>query len=239
MNKNLKPTTNPAEIIKSLAEKYNNMEYFHGDPIILPRHFAALHEKGEALMQDIEISGILSAHLAWGKRELIIRDGKRLFDEMKWRPFQYIMADNYRNDSTSLHRTIKWYEMAKIFSNLREFYSKHESMELLSAEEIRAMIFGQKVDKKAANKKIHMFLRWMIRDDGIVDLGIWKNRNPAELIMPLDVHVHRNAIELGITSRKSADMTTAMEITEYLKSIFPNDPCKGDFALFAYTAFTG
>ena len=213
------------------------MEYFQGDPIIFPRHFTALVQNGEATLQDIEISGILSAHLAWGKRELIIRDGKRLFGEMKWEPFRYVMAGNYRNDNISLHRTIKWCEMAKIFSNLREFYSKYESMEQLSADEIRTMIFGQKADKKAANKKIHMFLRWMIRDDGIVDIGIWKKRDPAELIMPLDVHVHRNALELEITSRRSADMITAMEITEYLKSIFPNDPCKGDFALFAYTAF--
>ena len=226
-----------AAIIKSLAEKYNDMEYFRGDPIIFPRRFAALAQNGEAVLQDIEISGILSAHLAWGKRELIIRDGNRLFEEMEWMPFRYVMNGNYRNDNTSLHRTIKWYEMGKIFSNLREFYSEHKSMEQLSAEKIRTEIFGQKTDKRAANKKIHMFLRWMIRDDGIVDIGIWKNRNPADLIMPLDVHVHRNALDLGITSRRSADLITAIEITEYLKNIFPDDPCKGDFALFAYTAF--
>ncbi|MCF0177251.1 MAG: DUF2400 family protein, partial [Bacteroidales bacterium] len=57
---------------------------------------------------------------------------------------------------------------------------------------------------------------------------------PKELIIPLDVHVHRVALEMGLTKRKSADAKTAAEITEKLKQIFPNDPCLGDFALFGY-----
>ena len=81
-----------------------------------------------------------------------------------------------------------------------------------------------------------MFRRWMVRDDSKVDLGIWKRIAPADLIIPLDVHVHRSALLLNITSRRSADIITAQEITDYLKVIFPNDPCKGDFALFAYSA---
>ena len=228
--------TDTYTIIQSLAEEYNNQIYFQKDPIIFPSRFVELMDREEASLQDVEIAGILSAHLAWGKRELIIRDCGRLFDEMKWRPLEYVMAGNYRNGTDSLHRTIKWSEMAKILSNLKRFYDTNDSMESLTAEEIREKIFGQKPDKRAANKKIHMFLRWMIRRDGIVDLGVWRKRDPKDLIIPLDVHVHRNAIEMGITSRKSADIQTAMEITNFLKKLFPNDPCKGDFALFAYSA---
>jgi len=228
--------TDNEALLRSLAAEYNDMRYFRKDPIVFPRHFAELTEKGEATLQDIEIAGILSAHLAWGKRELIIRDCERLFDEMNWKPLSYIMAGNYRNGDESLHRTIKWSEMAKIFSNLEKFYRNNESMESLPAEVIRTEIFGQKPDKRAANKKIHMFLRWMVRCDGIVDLGIWRNRQPKNLIIPLDVHVHRNALQMGITARRSADIITATEITEYLRTIFPDDPCIGDFALFAYSA---
>ena len=36
--------------------------------------------------------------------------------------------------------------------------------------------------------------------------------------IPLDTHVHRTALELGITKRKSVDRKTAMEITEWTKS---------------------
>lgn len=187
-------------------------------------------------MQDVEIAGIIAAHLAWGRRDMIIRDCKRAFDEMGWRPYDYVMAGRYRDDDASLHRTIKWSEFARICSNLREYFSKNETLETIDADKIRVDIFGQKSNPKAANKKIHMFRRWMVRNDGVVDLGLWKNTSPATLTIPLDVHVHRSAINLGITSRKSADLTTATEITDFLKKVFPDDPCKGDFALFAYAA---
>lgn len=79
-----------------------------------------------------------------------------------------------------------------------------------------------------------MLKRWLMRDDGIVDLGVWKNSDKRELILPLDVHVHRQATALGLTERKQKDITTAREITNVFKDIFPDDPCKGDFALFGY-----
>ena len=34
--------------------------------------------------------------------------------------------------------------------------------------------------------------------------------------------------------QSSLDIKTALEITEFLKECFPEDPCLGDFALFAY-----
>ena len=222
--------------LKELAHKYNHIDYFKSDPVIFPRHFKELWQKGEASFMDIEISGILCAHLAWGRREMIVRDCRILMDEMEWRPFHYVMAGNYRGDNRSLHRTIKWSEISIIQSNLREYYSQNSSLENLKSEEYRVWIFGRKMNPKAANKKIHMFRRWMVRDDGKVDLGVWKKTSPESLIIPLDVHVHRMALELGITQRKSSDITTALEITSYLKTIFPGDPCLGDFALFAYGA---
>ena len=191
---------------------------------------------GKPSLKDVEIAGIIAAHLAWGRRDMIIRDCKRAFDEMGWQPYNYVMAGNYRSDDASLHRTIKWSEFAKICANLKEFYSNNETLEELDADQIRVQIYSQKSNPKAANKKIHMFRRWMVRNDGIVDLGLWKKTSPAELVIPLDVHVHRSAGNLGITSRKGADITTAQEITDFLKRVFPDDPCKGDFALFAYAA---
>ncbi len=222
--------------IIALANEYNNLQYFEKDPIIFPKKFADGYFKGEYLLQDVEIAGVLSAHLAWGRREMIVRDCGRVFDEMEWKPFEYIMNGNYRCDNSSLHRTIKWSEFAKICSNLKVIYQEINSIEPFTPEEYRIKIFGRKPDLKAANKKIHMFRRWMVRNDGIIDIGIWKKTSPDQLIIPLDVHVHRSALELGITKRKSADIITAVEITEFLKIVFPGDPCKGDFALFAYAA---
>jgi len=76
--------------------------------------------------------------------------------------------------------------------------------------------------------------RWMIRDDGKVDLGEWKNSSPEDLLIPLDVHVYDEAFALGLTKRKQKDIITVEEITDSFREIFPGDPCKGDFSLFGY-----
>jgi uncharacterized protein (TIGR02757 family) len=222
-------------LLRSLAAQYNNPIYFENDPIIFPKYFYNLYKKGECSLQDIEIAAIISAHLAWGRRDMIVRDCKRAFEEMEWHPFQYIFEKNHKCDNISLHRTIKWSDFSQICTNLKNYYSDNASIESLSADEIRVNIYGQKKDPSAANKKIHMLRRWMVRNDGIVDLGIWENINPSELIIPLDVHVFRSAKDLRITSRNSCDYKTAMEITQFLRQVFPKDPALGDFALFAYS----
>ena len=234
-----------AEKLWNWAERYNNPRYFEEDPIAFPRRFAAqlnpvepkLGFGGEAAqvsLQDVEIAAVFAAHLAWGRRAMIVRDCSRLFDEMNWKPYDYVMAGDWRNDNTSLHRTVKWSEIAKICARLKEFYGKASSLEELSAEQMRVQIFGQKEDPKAANKKIWMLRRWMVRDDGRVDLGLWKNSDKRDLVIPLDVHVYRQATELGLTKRRAKDILTARDITDSFREIFPDDPVKGDFALFGY-----
>ena len=227
------------------AERYNNPKYFEEDPIAFPRRFCSMmttiqpvlgFEGGEwrPSLQDVEIAAVFAAHLAWGRRVMIVRDCSRLFDEMMWHPFDYVMAGDWRNDASSIHRTVKWSEIAAICRRLKDFYSGNESLESLSVPEIRVRIFGQKADPKAPDKKIWMMRRWMVRNDGRVDLGLWKNSDKRELVIPLDVHVYRQAAELGLTSRKSKDIVTARDITDSFRELFPDDPAKGDFALFGY-----
>ena len=98
-----------------------------------------------------------------------------MFDEMEWKPYDYVMNGEYRNENASLHRTIKWSEFAGICTRLRGIYTSHDSLERFNDMDIRCRIFGQKEDRKAPNKKISMMRRWLVRDDGKVDLGVWKN----------------------------------------------------------------
>lgn len=216
------------------AEEYNQPKYFQEDPIIFPKEFAQRLHEGKARLADVEIAALLSSHLAWGRRAMIVRDCNRMFDEMQWRPYDYVMSGDYRDEAVSLHRTIKWSEFAGICERMRGIYEEKESLEGLTDTEIRCRIFGQKEDRKAPNKKISMMRRWMVRDDGKVDLGLWKNSDKTKLILPLDVHVYTQASELGLTTRKQKDIVTAQEITDAFKDIWPDDPCKGDFALFGY-----
>lgn len=212
------------------AETYNDPVYFETDPIAFPREML---RKG-ADLQDVEIAAVFSSHLAWGRREMIVRDCERLFDEMEWRPRDYVMAGSWRDDDTSLHRTVKWSEIAGICRRLREWYLWHDSLEELSPEEMRTIIFRRKEDPKAANKKINMMRRWMVRRDGKVDLGLWTSIDPASLVVPLDVHVYDQAKALGLTKRRSKDIVTARQITDCFREIWPEDPLLGDFALFGY-----
>lgn len=222
------------EMLIGWAEEYNDPKYFQEDPIIFPTRLARKYEAGEASLADVEIAALLAGHLAWGRRAMIVRDCNRMLDEMCWRPYDYVMNGEYRDENASMHRTIKWHDFAAICRRLKDIYTTTDSIEGMSDMEIRCRIFGQKEDRKAPNKKISMVKRWLVRDDGKVDLGVWKKSDKKDLILPLDVHVYTQATVLGLTARKQKDLLTAVEITEAFKEIWPEDPCKGDFALFGY-----
>ena len=222
------------ETLVGWAHEYNDPKYFQEDPIIFPTHFARKYEGGEASLADIEISALLAAHLAWGRRSMIVRDCDRMLDEMACKPYEYVMNGEYRDEDASMHRTIKWSDFAAICTRMKNIYSTRGSIEGLTDTEIRCSIFGQKEDRKAPNKKISMMRRWLTRDDGKVDLGVWRKSSKTALILPLDVHVYDQATALGLTSRRQKDIVTAREITDAFREIWPDDPCLGDFALFGY-----
>ena len=221
-------------LLTEWAEKYNDQVYFQEDPIIFPKYFAERSGENGYRLADIEIAAVMAAHLAWGRRSMIVRDCGRALDEMCWRPYDYVMNGEYRDESASLHRTVRWSEFARICASLKSVYSRTDSIEGLTNAQIRTLIYGRKEDPKAPDKKINMMRRWMVRDDGKVDLGVWKHSDKKLLLIPLDVHVYEMASKLGLTDRKQKDITTVRQITDAFKDIFPDDPCKGDFALFGY-----
>ena len=83
----------------------------------------------------------------------------------------------------------------------------------------------------SACKRLLLYMRWMLRRDA-VDPGCWRfPGSPRLLLVPLDTHLHRAAMELGLTRRKQADLKTAVEITEGLRRLCPEDPVRYDFGL--------
>lgn len=83
----------------------------------------------------------------------------------------------------------------------------------------------------SACKRLCMYLRWMVRPDDGIDLGIWKGITPAQLVIPVDAHIRRICGFLGFTSRRQADWRMAREITARLRELDPADPVKYDFSL--------
>lgn len=83
----------------------------------------------------------------------------------------------------------------------------------------------------SACKRLNMYLRWMIRKDDGIDLGVWNSISPKHLMMPVDTHVANIARHFRLTSRKSADWKMVEQITARLREICPEDPIKYDFSL--------
>lgn len=83
-----------------------------------------------------------------------------------------------------------------------------------------------------ALKRVNMALRWLVRDDGIVDMGVWDVIKPSQLYIPLDVHVGDISRELNLLTRNANDRRAVNEVTGHLRRFNPSDPTIYDFALF-------
>jgi uncharacterized protein (TIGR02757 family) len=90
-----------------------------------------------------------------------------------------------------------------------------------------------------ACKRLNLFLRWMVRPDDGLDLGLWPEVAPAKLIIPLDTHVARVARALGLTRLRSPGWRMAKAITEALKVFDPADPVRYDYALCRFGILEG
>jgi uncharacterized protein (TIGR02757 family) len=242
--------------LKSLLEEkyrqYNQVSFINKDPISIPHRFVK--------KQDIEIAGLFTAILAWGQRKTIISKGLELMNRMDFTPHEFIL--NHRESDlkklTSFkHRTFNSTDTLYFVYFLNKYYLKNQSLEdlfipgenHLSVENglirfhdhfFSLELAPQRTRKhiptpirKSTCKRLNMFLRWMVRKDGNgVDFGIWNRIKPAQLICPVDLHVDRVARQMGLISRKQTDWITALELTENLKKMDPQDPVKYDFSLF-------
>ncbi len=234
-------------LLVSLAEKYNRKEFIADDPVQFPHLYSD--------KRDIEISALVSSWAAYGNRKQILITLRKLHDEFSGSPFEYISQrkfEPYRSNTDCLYRFYTYEDYYQLCDSLYAIYveqnfnsledkllsisTKYSSAESLLKSFISLFPSQKGIPKntQSACKRLCLLFRWLIRKDGIVDLGIWDLLPQSELIIPLDTHVFRLSKQLGLTSRNQADMNTALQITEQLRKIFPADPTLGDFALFGY-----
>ncbi|MGK7396866.1 MAG: TIGR02757 family protein [Candidatus Cyclobacteriaceae bacterium M3_2C_046] len=238
------------DYLDDLVLKYNRPAFIEEDPIVIPHQYR--------LLQDIEITGLWTAVLAWGQRKTIINKARELFQMMDQAPYDFIM--NHSEDDLKpllkfKHRTFNATDTLYFIHFFRYYYNQYHSLEqafLTDNINLEAGLvhfhhlfcslpeFPQRTRKhiptpirKSACKRINMFLRWMVRQDSEgVDFGLWHQLKPSQLICPCDLHVDRVGRRLGLIDRKQTDWITALELTEKLKKFDPADPVKYDFALF-------
>jgi uncharacterized protein (TIGR02757 family) len=169
-------------------------------------------------------------------------------------------ASDLKRLESCVHRTLNGTDVISMIKFFREWYQGAPSLEdLFFCEDVleapvtdqvyRALMSFQHAwqqfphekrtykhlaspEKGSACKRLNMYFRWMIRRNSAVDFGIWKKVDPAVLVCPLDVHVQRVAIELGLLKRDKSDWQSCMELTDKLRGFRASDPVYYDYALF-------
>ena len=132
----------------------------------------------------------------------------------------------FKNSSIDLKNELNAVEKALI--HFQDYFFSLDEAPSRTKKHIASPVTG------STCKRLNMFLRWMVRTDKQgVDFGVWKSISPAALIMPIDVHVARVSRGLGILTRTQTDWQTAIELTNYCRTLDAKDPVKYDFALFS------
>jgi uncharacterized protein (TIGR02757 family) len=244
-----------AELKIFLEEKYlqyNNQSFIICDPVSIPHSYTERHDR--------EIAGFLTAAIAWGRRDMILRNSRRLMEIMDNDPYRFVMSageSEFSLFSDFVHRTFNGTDCSYFIKGLKFIYSNYNSIEDVLLHGIRkggslraglsyfrSEFFSDthslRTEKHfadvmggAAGKRLNMFLRWMVRKDGHgVDFGIWDKIDPSVLYIPLDIHSGNTARRLGLLTRKMNDWKAVEELTSVLREFDPSDPVKYDFALF-------
>lgn len=236
------------------VNEFNNTSFIKDDPICIPHLFSK--------KQDIEIAGFFAATFAWGIRKTIINKCKEVLQLMDNAPYDFCLhhsAKELQRIEKFSHRTFNDTDLLYFIFFFNYHYSNHHSLEdaffdmatpasLPAVENALNHFYNYffslehphrtrkhvaSPQKNSACKRLNMFLRWMVRNDGKgVDFGIWKKINPSQLICPVDLHVARVARHFGLLTRKQADWPAAVELTNKLRKFDKDDPVKYDFALF-------
>lgn len=244
--------------LESLVAHYEQPDFIHKDPISLPHGFDD--------PRDQEVIGLYAALLAWGRRATVLNKMADLCERMQYRPYAFVRHFDATRDAPALdgfkHRTFQPIDAVWFTANLGALLREHYSVERLFARHMQptdthvgAAIQGfsevmldqpgtpSRLRKHLARphagsacKRLAMYLRWMVRP-GPVDLGIWTMIQPAQLVLPLDVHSSRQARALGLLDRTQDDWKAALELTARCQMLNPEDPARYDFALFGVGAY--
>lgn len=233
--------------LRRLAAKYETSAFLQNDPSWF------MHQvEGR---EDQEVMAFIASVLSYGKRELFFPKLHFVLNASRSQPYRWVKDALFRRDISddrhcfyrlyNNHMMLRFLETLKTivddYGSLGAFAQSlavnHTALEVLNglsdyflAQGIKGMVPSPRT---SVAKRPCMFLRWMVRDGSPVDLGLWADFiDKRTLYIPLDTHVMQEATRLGLIKSKSASWHTVVQLTDSLKNIFPDDPAKGDFALF-------
>ena len=235
--------------LEELYSKYNRREFVHPDPV------GFLYEWPD--LADREIVAFVASSLAYGRVAQIHKSVARALERMAPSPAAFLQEASpeklQKRFSDFKHRVTTGQKLACMLSGLKQILKRHGSLqaffltgtdnhdtvlpalasftrELTSCADDPLCHLVPCPTRGSACKRLNLFLRWIVRQDD-VDPGGWDGVSPSTLIVPVDTHMHRVCLCLGLTKRKQADMRTAVEVTEAFREMAPEDPVKYDFIM--------
>lgn len=231
--------------IRFLAEKYETKDFLPSDPS------SFMHKvSGEA---NREATAFIASCLSYGSRKQFFPKIQLIIDAAHGEVDRWVRSGEWRCDIPDssecyyrlytchdMHCMLAAYELLlNSYGSMKEYVRGKASDGLEAISCICSYFNGHHANKivpkntSSACKRVCMFLRWMVRDNSPVDLGLWSDIiDRRTLIMPLDTHVVQEACKMGLMQSRTASMPTARRLTNCMLDIFPDDPLKGDFALF-------
>ena len=176
-------------ILKALADKYEVLSFTDEDP----SQFLRWYKKSSAIA-DIETASFIAAMLAFGSRTQFIPKIKEILqtaDKTSGSITAWLKTGAYKKDfPTGAKKFYRFYsyddmqaffgELAAILNSsksLGEFFKTRWGQTSTHLADIISQSFPNSrivpKGRSSANKRIHMFLRWMVRQNSPVDLGLW------------------------------------------------------------------
>lgn len=238
------------EQLERLYRTYNRREFVSPDPI----EFLYRYEDPA----DREIVGLIASSLAYGRVRQINNSIATILEKMGPSPSRFVVNASpgslHEAFARFRHRFTSGEEVAGMILGVqgvcRRYGSLHDCF-VRAFDESAGMVvpalcrFAAELNegfvggrnsllpspaRGSACKRLHLFLRWMVRRDSI-DPGGWDGIPASALIIPLDTHMHRVCLGLELTRRRQADIRTALEITDAFRRMIPDDPVRYDFIL--------
>jgi TIGR02757 family protein len=234
--------------LKEYAARYETTAFLKEDPARF------MHLVQGANNQ--ETMAFIAANLSYGNRKQFFPKINFMLEKSQGEPYNWVKSGLFEQDipptDDCYYRLYTKRMMNSFLKTLQKLLSEHNTLhqyiQTTATNDAETAIValckyfaehGQEgivpINARSACKRICMFLRWMVRDNSPVDLGIWKDTiDKRTLIMPLDTHVLTQAQRLKLLKSKSTSMSIAKKLTAEMAKVFPNDPLKADFALFGY-----
>lgn len=237
-----------AEMLRGYADKYETRDFIVGDPSWY------MHQVEGNLNR--ESMAFLASVFSFGSREQFMPKIASLLEWSRGDIDNWLRSGEFRqrflpDDTHCFYRLYTYGNTARFLEAYSRLLNSHGSLgEYVHANasagiEAVASIckyFGDcgagaivPKDTTSSCKRVCMFMRWMVRDNSPVDLGLWSSFiDKRTLIMPMDTHVVTQSVRLGLLTSRTASMSAARRLTMAMSTVFPDDPLKGDFALFGY-----